>query len=404
MSRQRVILGVGGGIAAYKSAELVRLLVQAGFEVQPVLTEAAGHFITPLTLSTLSHRKVITGLFSSSPDPQAILASSVEHINVALENDLLLVAPATANLLGHFANGIASDFLTTLYTAFTGTVLLAPAMNTNMWRNSAIQRNVERLSLDGVRFVGPDAGDLACGMVGPGRMAEPAEILAAVQHLLSPRQDLAGRKVLLTAGPTLEPIDPVRVLTNRSSGKMGYALAQAAKERGAEVHLVSGPVSLEAPQGVALYRVETASQMAKQVESLFPQSDTFIGVAAVADYTPAIVAPEKLKKSAGHLTLELVPTQDILATVGAHKRSQIVVGFAAETQNLDAEAQRKLVAKNCDLLVANHVDATASVFGSDLNQVRIHSRTNEPISFGPAPKTQVAHRILDEVAALLRQR
>jgi phosphopantothenoylcysteine decarboxylase/phosphopantothenate--cysteine ligase len=401
MAAKRVILGVGGGIAAYKSAELTRLLVQAGLEVQPVMTQAATEFITPLTLASLANKKVITGLFAPAQDSEATLSSAIEHINVALENDLLLVAPATAGLLGKFANGLADDFLSTLYLAFTGPVLLAPAMNTNMWASPAVQRNAKQLAADRVRFVGPGSGDLACGMVGPGRMAEPSEIAAAALSILNIKRDLTGKTVLLTAGPTEEPIDPVRVITNRSSGKMGYALAEAAADRGARVILVSGPVALSTPSGVERTNVRTASEMLNAVISRVSEADIFIGVAAVADYTPTNSASDKIKKSVGELSITLQPTTDILATVGAQKGSRLVVGFAAETSNLAAEAQRKLAAKNCDLLVANLVDAQASVFGSDSNQVTIYTRDGRAIPHGPAPKSEIAHRILDEIAFLL---
>lgn len=402
MAVKRVILGVGGGIAAYKSAELTRLLTQQGCSVQPVMTQAATEFITPLTLASLSNRKVITHLFAERQDGEAVLSSAIEHINVALENDLLLVAPATADLVGKFANGLANDFLTTLYLAFRGPVLLAPAMNTNMWQNAAVQRNVRQLLGDGIRMVGPNAGDLACGMVGPGRMAEPEEIAAAVAAMLQGKQDLAGKTVLITAGPTEEEIDPVRVITNRSSGKMGYALAEAAAERGAKVILVSGPTRLRTPAQVERHDVRTAAEMLHAVEAQWGRCDVFIAVAAVADYTPVAPAAGKIKKSEEGLRIELKPTVDILATMGKRKEKnneqRVVVGFAAETENLASEAQRKLEAKNCDLLVANLVDARASVFGSDANQVTIYSRTKPPINAGPAPKVEIAHRILDEVA------
>ncbi len=402
MAARRVILGVGGGIAAYKSAELTRLLTQQGLSVQPVMTQAAAEFITPLTLASLANRKVIAHLFAERQDGEAVLSSAIEHINVALENDLLVVAPATADLIGKFANGLANDFLTTLYLAFRGPVLLVPAMNTNMWQNPAVQRNVRQLASDGVRMVGPNAGDLACGMVGPGRMAEPAEIAAAVAAMLQGKRDLEGRTILITAGPTEEPIDPVRVITNRSSGKMGYAIAEAAAERGAKVILVSGPVSLATPAGVERHDVRTAAEMLQAVEAQWPRCDVFVAVAAVADYAPVNVSAGKIKKSSEALRIELAPTVDILATMGKKlekkKDKRVVVGFAAETDNLASEAQRKMAVKNCDLLVANLVDARASVFGSDSNQVTIYSRKGEAVNAGPAPKIEIAHRILDEVA------
>ena len=294
----RIILGVGGGIAAYKSAELARLLVQRGYSVQAVMTQAATQFLTPLTLASLTHHKVITKLFAERDDSTATLSSAIEHIDVALENDLLVVAPATADLLAQFAHGLAGDFLTTMHLAFTGPVLLAPAMNTNMWNHAATQANVETLKARGYHFVGPDAGDLACGMVGAGRLAESLYIADAVTALLQRSRDLVGETILITAGPTQEAIDPVRVITNRSSGRMGYAIAEKAAARGARVILVSGPVALAPPIGVEVQRVESAEQMKNAVLAQLDAASIFIGVAAVADYRPTNPAAQKLKKTA----------------------------------------------------------------------------------------------------------
>ncbi|MFN9918416.1 MAG: bifunctional phosphopantothenoylcysteine decarboxylase/phosphopantothenate--cysteine ligase CoaBC [Acidobacteriota bacterium] len=396
----RVILGIGGGIAAYKSAELARLLVQQGYEVQPVMTRAATEFLTPLTLSSLTHKRVITSLFAPAGQPEATLASAIEHIGVALENDLLLVAPATADLLAQFAQGLAGDFLTTMHLAFPGPVLLAPAMNTNMWNHPATQANVALLRARGYHFVGPAAGELACGMEGPGRLAEPAAIAAAAAALLDKKHDLAGETILLTAGPTQEPIDPVRVITNRSSGKMGYALAQRAQARGARVILVSGPVALSPPANVELLRVETAAQMYDAVMSRLAEVSVFIGVAAVADYRPARPAAEKLKKCVSALAIELEPTTDILAAVGRDKGHRLVVGFAAETGNLLGEAERKREAKNCDLVVANLVGAPGAGFEGDENEVVLIRRGQQPEPVARADKTVIADRILDAVADL----
>jgi phosphopantothenoylcysteine decarboxylase/phosphopantothenate--cysteine ligase len=393
-------LGIGGGIAAYKSAELARLLVQQGYEVQPVMTRAATEFLTPLTLSSLTHKKVITSLFAAPGQPEATLASAIEHIGVALENDLLLVAPATADLLAQFAQGLAGDFLTTMHLAFPGPVLLAPAMNTNMWNHPATQANVALLRARGYHFVGPAAGELACGMEGPGRLAEPAAIAAAAAALLDKKHDLAGETILLTAGPTQEAIDPVRVITNRSSGKMGYALAQRAQARGARVILVSGPVALSAPAHVELLRVETAAQMLDAVMRHLAEASVFIGVAAVADYRPAQPAAEKLKKSVSAMAIELEPTTDILAAVGRDKGHRLVVGFAAETGNLLGEAERKREAKNCDLVVANLVGAPGAGFEGDENEVVLIRRGQQPEPVARAAKTVIADRILDAVADL----
>lgn len=397
---QNVILGIGGGIAAYKSAELARLLIQAGCSVQPVMTRAATEFITPLTLASLTNRKVITGLFAPSQDSGDVLSSAIEHINVALENDLLVVAPATADLLAKFANGHADDFLSTLYLAFTGPVLIAPAMNTNMWNHPAVQANVATLRARGNHIIGPGSGELACGMVGSGRLAEPAEIAPAALALLKPQQDLAGETILITAGPTQEAIDPVRVITNRSSGKMGYALAQAAVARGARTILVSGPVNIPAPQGVELIPVVSAQQMLDAVLAQLPQASVFVGVAAVADYRPANAATQKMKKTAARLALELEPTTDILATVGARREERLVIGFAAETENVLAEARRKLETKHCDLIVANQVGQSGTGFEANDNEITLVTSYSAPRPLPKASKLTLSHQILDTLSEL----
>ena len=396
----RVILGVGGGIAAYKSADLARLLVQRGYLVQAVMTEAATQFLTPLTLASLTHHKVITKLFAERDDSTATLSSAIEHIDVALENDLLVVAPATADLLAQFAHGLAGDFLTTMHLAFTGPVLIAPAMNTNMWNHAATQANIKTLKERGYHFVGPDAGDLACGMVGAGRLAEPLYIADAVTALLQRSRDLVGETILITAGPTQEAIDPVRVITNRSSGRMGYAIAEKAAARGARVILVSGPVALAPPIGVEVQRVESAEQMKNAVLAQLDAASIFIGVAAVADYRPTNPAAQKLKKTASRLSIELEPTTDILAEVGRQKGDRIVIGFAAETQNLAAEGKRKLEAKNCDMVVANLVGLDGTGFESDENEVMLITRDAEPKVIPRADKREIASRILDQIASL----
>ena len=396
----RIILGVGGGIAAYKSAELARLLVQRGYSVQAVMTQAATQFLTPLTHASLTHHKVITKLFAERDDSTATLASAIEHIDVALENDLLVVAPATADLLAQFAHGLAGDFLTTMHLAFTGPVLLAPAMNTNMWNHAATQANIKTLKERGYHFVGPDAGDLACGMVGAGRLAEPLYIADAVTALLQRSRDLVGETILITAGPTQEAIDPVRVITNRSSGRMGYAIAEKAAARGARVILVSGPVAIAPPIGVEVQRVESAEQMKNAVLAQLDAASIFIGVAAVADYRPTNPAAQKLKKTASRLSIELEPTTDILAEVGRQQGDRIVIGFAAETQNLAAEGKRKLEAKNCDMVVANLVGLDGTGFESDENEVLLITRDAEPKVIPRADKREIASRILDQIAPL----
>jgi phosphopantothenoylcysteine decarboxylase / phosphopantothenate---cysteine ligase len=393
-----VILGVGGGIAAYKSAELARALAQTGAIVQVVMTRSAQEFVRPLTFATLTGRKVITDLFADA-SPEATLSSAVEHISVAQDNELLVVAPATADLLAKFANGLADDFLSTLYLAFTGPVVLAPAMNTNMWRHAATQANLETLRRRGHRIIEPDDGYLACGMVGPGRLADPQQIAAAVAAEFHRRRDLEGETVLITAGPTQEPLDPVRFISNRSSGKMGYALAEAAAMRGAHVVLVSGPVHLAPPRGVTVIPVRTAQDMRDKVFANLEQATIVIKAAAVADYHLARVPQQKLKKTAARFSLELDPTPDILAELGRKKGDRLLVGFAAETENLAQEARRKLESKNCDMIVGNLVGEELG-FESDQNEVTLALRTGEAIALPKASKREVADRIFDEILKL----
>ncbi|HEY1214583.1 MAG TPA: bifunctional phosphopantothenoylcysteine decarboxylase/phosphopantothenate--cysteine ligase CoaBC [Bryobacteraceae bacterium] len=350
----RVALGVGGGIAAYKAVELARALGQLGHSVQVVMTSAAQEFIQPLTFATLTGRKVVTGLFSRSSDADT-LSSAVEHIALAQENDVLVVAPATADLLAKFTYGLADDFLSTLYLAFTGPVVLAPTMNTAMWNHPATQANLAALRERGCSVVEPDEGWLACGTVGTGRFADPLKIAEHVDSLKRQKKDLEGETILITAGPTQEPLDPVRYISNRSSGKMGYALAAAAARRGARVILVSGPVSIPAPSSAELVPVRTASEMRKAVLDRLEESTIILKTAAVADYYIANVPQQKLKKTAARFSLELEPTPDILAEVGQRKGDRLLIGFAAETQNLLDQARRKMLSKNCDMLVGNLV-------------------------------------------------
>ena len=395
----RIVLGVGGGIAAYKAAELARGLVRNGHEVFAVLTRSAQEFVTPLTMASLTGRKVITGMFESA-SPEATLSSAVEHIGVAQENDLLLIAPATANLLAEFAHGLAPDFLTTLYLAFRGPVVLAPAMNTSMWEHEATQTNLETLRRRGHVMVDPDDGFLACGAYGAGRLATHEKILAAVENALQPSlQDLAGENILITAGPTQEPIDPVRYLSNRSSGKMGYALAEAALARGARDTLVTGPVNLVPPSGATVVPVRTAAEMHHAVFAHLAGATTVIKCAAVADFRPASPAPEKIKKTGGPRTIALEPTVDILAELGCHKGKRILIGFAAETNNLREYARGKLESKNCDMIVANLVGADLAL-ESDDNEVELVLRGGEFIAVPRADKRKIAERILDQIARL----
>ena len=397
-----VALGVGGGIAAYKAAELARALMERGFSVQVVMTRSAEEFVRPLTFAALTGRKVITNLFSAA-SAEDTLSSAIEHIRVAQENQILVIAPATADLLAKLAHGLADDFLTTTYLAFTGSVVLAPAMNTNMWNHPATQENLRILRERGHVIVEPDDGILACGMVGPGRLAEPeiiAQAVAGVAGRGSSKHDLDGETVLITAGPTQEPLDPVRYLSNRSSGKMGYALAEAAAERGARVILVSGPVTLAPPARVELIPVRTAVEMRQAVMDHLEQASMVIKAAAVADYHRANPPQQKVKKTAARLSLELDPTPDILAEVGRKKGDRLLVGFAAETENLIEAARRKLQSKNCDMVVANLVSQPGIGFESDENAVTLVLRTGETIPVERASKSIIAHRIFDEAMKL----
>ncbi|HEY1402372.1 MAG TPA: bifunctional phosphopantothenoylcysteine decarboxylase/phosphopantothenate--cysteine ligase CoaBC, partial [Terriglobales bacterium] len=357
-------------------------------------------FVRPLTFAALSGEKVITDLFGSE-DQQANVDSAIEHIAVAQAIDALLVVPATADVIARFAQGIANDFLTTLYLATTAPVVVAPAMNVNMWNHEATQANLEILRKRGVRIVEPDSGYLACGMVGPGRLAENEAIVAAVLEVLGASQDLAGETVLVTAGPTREKIDPVRYLTNRSSGRMGYAIAEAALRRGARVLLVSGPVAIPPPGAAELTRVETAEEMRTAVMKLLPESTVVIKTAAVADYRPRVAAGQKIKRK-GPMTLELEPTTDILAELARHKSSQIIVGFAAETENVLENARKKLASKSLDAIVVNDVSREGVGFDSDRNAVTIISH-DEVVEVPETSKWEVAQRVLDQVVKLRKR-
>jgi phosphopantothenoylcysteine decarboxylase / phosphopantothenate---cysteine ligase len=396
----RITLGVTGGVAAYKSAELVRLLQTEGHSVQVVMTRAAGEFITPLTFAALSGQKVITDLFTSGESGDANLESAIEHIAVAQRTDLLLVAPATADTLAKFARGLADDFLSTLYLASTAPVVLAPAMNVNMWQHPATQENLVALRKRGVRIVEPGEGYLACGMTGPGRLAAQEEILKAVREVVEAQQDLAGETVLVTAGPTCEDLDPVRFISNRSSGKMGYSVAEAAARRGAKVILISGPTALETPEGVERIRVRTAEEMLRAVQARFSPASIAIFAAAVADYRPAEPATAKIKRAKEPLTIRLEPNPDILATMAKEKGDRLVVGFAAETDHVAENARKKLTEKNADLIVANDVTAEGAGFDVDTNIVTIFSRDSRDLPLPRLTKAEVAQRILDEVLRL----
>ena len=395
----RITLGVTGGVAAYKAAELVRRLQQDGFSVQVVMTRGAREFVTPLTFAALSGQKVITDLFAESGG-EANLESAIEHIAVAQRTDLLLVAPATADILAKFARGIADDFLTTLYLASTAPVIVAPAMNVNMWNHAATQENVEMLRARGVKIVDPDEGYLACGMTGAGRLAGQAAIVAAVHEALHAVRDLTGEKVLVTAGPTRENLDPVRYLTNRSSGKMGYAVAEAAARRGAHVILVSGPTSLEAPAGVERIDVQSADEMHRAVLEKVADCSIAIFAAAVADYRPTESNGHKIKRNKESTTISLEPTPDILASVARNKGDRFIVGFAAETEHVAENARQKLAAKNADLIVANDITAEGAGFDHDTNIVTLFARDGRDLALPRMSKSEVAQRILDEVVRL----
>src|SRR5690242_2092724 len=391
----KVALGVCGGIAAYKAAEIVRLLQDRGIRVQVVMTNSAQEFVRPLTFAALSGEKVITGMFSREAGTEPNIDSAIEHIAVAQSIDALLVAPATADVIAKIAQGIANDFLTTLYLATTAPVVVAPAMNVNMWEHPATQQNLETLRNRGVKIVEPGSGYLACGMTGPGRLAENEAVVAAVLEALGATQDLTGETVLITAGPTREKIDPVRYLTNRSSGRMGYALAESALRRGARVLLVSGPTNLTPPGAAEVTRVESTEQMRDAVMSLLPQATTVIKTAAVSDYRPKSASGQKIKRK-GPMTLELEATPDILKELSQKKASQIVVGFAAETENALENARQKLVSKNLDAIVVNDVSRDGVGFDSDRNAVTIITH-DEVLEVPGTTKWGVAQRVLEQV-------
>jgi len=397
----RITLGISGGIAAYKAAEVLRLLQERGIHVQVVMTQAAQEFVRPLTFAALSGEKVITGMFDTAAG-DANIDSAIEHIAVAQAIDALVVVPATADILAKFAQGIANDFLTTLYLATTAPVVVAPAMNVNMWNHPATQANLEILRQRGVSIVEPDSGYLACGMVGTGRLAANEAIVAAVMQALGAAQDLAGETILITAGPTREKIDPVRYLTNRSSGRMGYAMAEAALRRGAHVLLVSGPTNIRPPEAANLTRVETAEEMRHAVLERLPQATIVIKTAAVADFRPKTVADHKIKRS-GPTSLQLEPTADILAELAARKTSQLIVGFAAETNDVLENGRKKLQKKSLDAIVVNDVSQEGIGFDSDRNAVTILTE-DEVLEVPETTKWEVAQRVLDVVVKLRRRR
>jgi phosphopantothenoylcysteine decarboxylase/phosphopantothenate--cysteine ligase len=395
-----IALGVSGGIGAYKAVEVARGLQKQGHDVVAVMTRHAMKFVGPLTFEAITHHKVLTDQFAPGAN------SDIEHISIASSIDLLVVAPATANVIGKFANGIADDFLSSLYIATRAPVLLAPAMNSNMLEHAAVQRNLGMLASRGVRFVDPGAGYLACGWIGVGRLAEPPEIVAAAEQLLKPGGPLAGTRVLVTAGPTREALDPVRFVGNRSSGKMGYALAQAARDRGADVVLVSGPTALQPPARVQFIQVTTAAEMHEAVAARAATSDVVIMAAAVADYTPSVSAGRKIHKDQDSITVTLVRTPDILGELGSKRSGSdrpILVGFAAETNDVAAQARKKRKEKGVDLIVANDVSRRDAGFEVDSNEVTIVSADGEE-TVPLQSKAAVANRVLDRIEALLKTR
>ncbi|GMX62267.1 bifunctional phosphopantothenoylcysteine decarboxylase/phosphopantothenate--cysteine ligase CoaBC [Paenibacillus elgii] len=393
LNGKTVLLGVSGGIAAYKAAAVCSKLAQAGADVRVIMTESATKFVAPLTFQTLSRHDVIVDTFDEKD------ASVVSHIDLADRADVVVIAPATANVIGKIALGLADDMLSTTLLATMAPILVAPAMNVHMYAHPAVQANMQKLAERGVRFIEPGTGQLACGYVGKGRLAEPEEIVAAVERFFQEKRLLEGKHVLVTAGATVERIDPVRYLTNDSSGKMGYAIAEEAQRMGANVTLVTGKASIAAPAGVTVVKVESALEMMEAVLSRLPEQDVIIKAAAVADYRPAEQAEHKIKKNEDEMTMRLVKNPDIAQAVGERKKpSQLLVGFAAETQHLETFAQEKLKKKRCDLLVANDVTMEGAGFGTDTNVVRIYDSGGLVEALPLMSKGQVAARLLALVA------
>jgi phosphopantothenoylcysteine decarboxylase/phosphopantothenate--cysteine ligase len=396
MEGKEIVLGITGSIAAYKGAEILRELVKRGAKVTCAFTQSAQHFVGELTFQTLSGRPVIKDLFEMGP------ASRIEHVALAEEVDLLLVAPATANLIGRFATGIADDFLSTFFLSVRCPVLIAPAMDNKMLAHPCYQANVNRLRMLGVHFVEPEYGELASGQVGKGRLADTCRIVEAAERILSRKRDLEGKTVLVSAGPTREYLDPIRFLSNSSSGRMGYALASAARGRGARVILVSGPTSLPPPFEVEMERITAAEEMRKAILSHLPEADIVIKAAAVADYRPARYSSAKVKKGPGRRSLILQKTPDILQEIGKRKGGRFLVGFAAETEDLIENAKRKLLQKNLDLIVANAINQPQGGFGEESNQVKIIDREGRVEEIPLLPKAEVAEIILDRIVRYLK--
>lgn len=391
MNNKCVVIGVSGGVAVYKALEVISRLRKKDIEVRVIMTESAQKFVTPLSFQSLSQNMVTTDMFD---EPKAW---EIQHISLAKKADLMLVLPATANIIGKVSNGIADDMLSTTIMATKAPVVFAPAMNTNMYENPIVQNNIEKLKSFGYEFIEPASGRLACGDVGAGKLADVEDIYEFVLKTLYKTSDLEGKKVLITAGPTISPIDPVRFITNRSTGKMGYAIAEEARNRGAEVTLISGPTNIKPPYGVNTIKISTNEEMKNEVLKYFDETDIVIKSAAVADYKTLTYSEQKIKKGEGNLNLEFTRDSDILSILGEKKTSQILVGFAAESNNLEQNATRKLIKKNLDLIVGNDITAKETGFGSDDNKVIFISKTGEKTVLDKMSKLEVAKKLFDEI-------
>lgn len=396
LAGRKIVLGVTGGIAAYKAVEITSRLKKAGAEVHVIMTRGAENFVTELTFREISGQPVTTDMWAK------VAHYHVEHIALANLADAVLIAPATANVIAKAACGLADDMLTTTLLATKAPVFVAPAMNTNMYENPVTQRNLRELAARGFHLIEPDSGMLACGVSGKGRLPEPADVVGILADFFAKGQELAGRKILVTAGGTIEPLDPVRYLGNRSTGRMGYAIAQQAANRGAEVVLISAPSALSAPAGVRIVRVETAREMREAVLREFPDSDIVIKAAAVADYRPKVVAANKIKKQEGEFTLVLERNPDILYELGQKKTHQLLIGFAAETTDVETYARKKLAKKNLDFIVANDVSEEGAGFGVETNRVRIFARDGQAWEYPLLSKMELGGIILDHVENLLK--
>jgi phosphopantothenoylcysteine decarboxylase/phosphopantothenate--cysteine ligase len=394
MEKSKILIGVTGGIAAYKIPELARALIKAGHDVRVAMTENATRFITPLTFEALTKNRVITSMFEENSDP-------ISHISWGQESDLIIIAPATANFLAKAAHGIADDFLTTTVLASTAQILLCPAMNSEMYKNSITQENIKKLADQGCTVMNPGEGELACDTVGPGRLPDPPDIAEQALMMIS-KQDLTGLKIMVTAGPTIEPIDPVRYITNRSSGKMGYSVARAAAMRGAEVTLISGPTSIKAPAAVNTISIKTAEEMKTAVFEKHDTMDVIIKAAAVADYRPSESADQKIKKTEDDISIKLVKNPDILSELGKteSKQGRILAGFAAETENVFNNAKDKMSRKNLDMIVVNDVSKKDAGFDVDTNRVTFIYKDGSNEELPLLTKEEVANRLLDKIKIL----